>query len=47
MSIQSNFDDLLESTECPECGHIGMNSIGGMDYECPNCGYEGTLEDDE
>ena len=42
MSIQSGFDEMLEDMQCPECGHIGMDSIGGWSYECPECGYEGT-----
>ena len=44
MSYLSPYDDILEDMPCPECGHVGMVSSGGLDYECPNCGYEGTLE---
>lgn len=47
MSIQSDYDDILESTVCPECGHEGMLPNGGFDYECPICGYEGTIDCDE
>ena len=43
MSVQSAFDSMLEDKKCPECGTVGMNSIGGWEYECPNCGNEGTL----
>lgn len=46
-SLQSVFDDILESTKCPECGTVGMVPDGDYDWSCPNCGYEGTLESEE
>lgn len=46
MSIGSAYDDILESMECPNCSHVGMEPNGGIDYICPECGYEGSLEDD-
>ena len=47
MSIQSAYDEILEDTECPECGTQGMLPDGDLDWICPNCGYEGSLLDDE
>ena len=47
MTVQSSFDEILESIVCPFCGTEGMISDGGYDYCCPNCDYEGTLEDED
>lgn len=47
MSLQSSYDDILESFVCPICGTEGMISDGGYEYFCPNCGHEGSLEDDD
>ena len=41
--ISSAYDEMLEDTECPVCGHIGMVSDGSYEYECPNCGTRGSL----
>ncbi|MBD5151532.1 MAG: hypothetical protein HDT16_03325 [Oscillibacter sp.] len=46
MSIGSAYDEILEDTVCPVCGHRGMMPNGGFDYVCPECDHEGTLEDD-
>jgi uncharacterized Zn finger protein (UPF0148 family) len=46
MSIQSAYDEILEDTQCPNCGCVGMLPNGSFDYCCPNCDYEGSLEDD-
>ncbi len=45
MSIQSDYDDILETLLCPECGHEGLNNIGGGDVECPECSWEGLLKE--
>lgn len=47
MSLQSAYDDILEDLVCKNCGAVGMESDGGLDYFCPVCGQEGTLEDEE
>lgn len=47
ITLQSNYDDLIEDIECPECHTVGMLPDGGFDWICLNCGYEGGLEDED
>lgn len=43
MGIGSAYDELLESSVCPNCGHEGLLPNGTGWCECENCGWDGPI----
>lgn len=42
----SDYYQILEQMQCPNCSRTGMVSDGGFDWECPHCGYSGSFENE-